>query len=91
MPTDSLVQTGAVGIAIALILLIGKVWLDSNKWVERFLEAFEKNTEVNAKVIETIDKTNRKTDENTKILAEHRKFLENLNGKLEKAIKDRLT
>ncbi len=43
MGVETLVQGGAVGIAISLVILIGKIWSDSTKHAIKMTDVVEKN------------------------------------------------
>lgn len=73
MGVETLVQGGGVGIAIALIILIGKIWADSSKHTERVTDVVEKN----ATVIQSLKSS---IEENTKVTRETKELMVTING-----------
>lgn len=73
MGVETLVQGGAVGISVALIILIGKIWADSSKHTERVTDVVEKN----ATAIQSLKGS---IEENTKITRETKDLMVKLNG-----------
>lgn len=73
MGVETLVQGGGVGIAIALIILIGKIWADSSNYSERVTDVVEKN----ATAIQSLKGA---IDENTKITKETKDLMITMNG-----------
>lgn len=71
---DVLVQGGAVGISIALIALISKIWMDSSKHSEKITDVVEKN----ATAMESLRGA---IKENTQITKETKDLMVKLNGR----------
>ena len=71
---ETLVQGGAVGISIALIALISKIWMDSSKHSEKITDVVERN----ATAMESLKGA---IKENTEITKETKDLMVKLNGR----------
>lgn len=69
-----LVQGGAVGIAIALVVLIGKIWMDSSRHSSRVTDVVEKN----ATAMEALKGA---IEQNTQITKETKDLIIKMNGR----------
>lgn len=74
MEVETLVQGGAVGISIALIALISKIWMDSSRHSEKITDVVEKN----ATAMESLKGA---IKENTGITRETKDLIIKMNGK----------
>lgn len=70
---DTLVQGGAVGISVALIALISKIWMDSSRHSEKITDVVEKN----ATAMESLKGA---IKENTEITKETKEMIIKING-----------
>lgn len=74
MGVETIIQGGAVGISVALIGLVWKVWSSSDKHVERMTDVVEKN----ASAMESLRGA---IKENTEITKETKEMIIKINGK----------
>ena len=72
MGVETLVQGGAVGIAISLVILIGKIWSDSTKHAMKMTDVVEKNATAIVSLKESIK-------ENTNVTRETKDLINNMN------------
>ena len=77
MGVETLVQGGAVGISISLVILIGKIWSDSTKHALKMTDVVEKNATAIVSLKESIR-------ENTQVTRETKEMINNMNGREER-------
>lgn len=71
---ETLVQGGAVGISVALIALISKIWMDSSRHSDKITDVVERN----ATAMESLKGA---IKENTQITKETKDLMVKLNGR----------
>ncbi|QQG43382.1 MAG: hypothetical protein HYW45_04295 [Candidatus Daviesbacteria bacterium] len=77
MGVETLVQGGAVGISISLVILIGKIWSDSTKHAMKMTDVVEKNATAIVSLKESIK-------ENTNVTRETKDLINNMNCEKDK-------